>query len=155
MIFSRKICKQRVEKSEMKWEGVDYRWALVYLALTCTNKDKVDNKLQGIIPRRKSNKNDPPTVLTSHTDEIVERWWYPTPPEKLTKEQKKLVMACVVEQMVRVVFNTHYYEWEGQFYKQIFGGPIGLRATGPVARILMDWWAEQIRDMEIKSQIMA
>ena len=119
----------------------------MYLAVTCTNKDRVDNKLQGLLPRRKTNKNDPPTVLTSHTDEVVERWWYPMPPEKLTREQKKLVMACVVEQMVRVVFSTHYYEWEGVLFKHMEGGPIGLRASGPVARIIMDYYLDSMKTL--------
>ena len=147
--------KKRIQETKMRFEGIDYRWALVYLALTTTNKDRVDNKLQGILPRRKRKQGDPPTVKTAHIDESLERWWYPTDPAKLTQDQKKSVMSCVVEQMVRVVFSTHYYEWEGNLYQQIFGGPIGLRATGPVARIMMDWWTRQIREIEEKSQILA
>ena len=57
--------------------------------------------------------------------------------------------------MVRLVFSTHFYEWEGRFYQQLNGGPIGLRATGPVARIMMDWWARKIREIEEKSQLLA
>ena len=54
--------------------------------------------------------------------------------------------------MVKVVFNTHYYEWEGVIYKQTEGGTIGVRATGPIARILMDYWAEEIRKMTDRTQ---
>ena len=32
-------------------------------------------------------------------------------------------------------------------YRQVAGGPIGLRASGPIGRILMDYWAKQIRKM--------
>ena len=129
----------------MVFDGIDYRWALVYLALTCTNRDKVDNNLQDVIPRRLRKHGSSPTVLTAEVDEKRERWWYPVTPGKLSLEQKRKVMASVVQQMVKITFATHFYEWEGQIYQQVRGGPIGLRATGPVSRILMDYWAEQVR----------
>ena len=52
-----------------------------------------------------------------------------------------------MEQFVRIIFNTHFYEWEGQLYRQVSGGPIGLRATGMVAREIMDYWVDQIYNM--------
>ena len=36
------------------------------------------------------------------------------------------------------------YEWEGTLYLQLAGGPIGLRSSGPVARILMDFWVNEL-----------
>ena len=47
--------------------------------------------------------------------------------------------------MVKVTFRTHLYEWEGEFFRQIHGRPIGLRATGSLARILMDIWLQEFR----------
>ena len=47
--------------------------------------------------------------------------------------------------LVRLVFNTHFYEWEGEIYRKISGGPIGLRASGVVGQILMDFWVNLIR----------
>ena len=58
--------------------------------------------------------------------------------------QKKLLMGCLIEQLVRIVFSTHYYEWDGALYRQVSGGPIGLRASGVVGRILMDHWVNMI-----------
>ena len=49
-----------------------------------------------------------------------------------------------MEQLVRLIFSTHFYEWEGKLYRQVSGGPIGLRATGMVARVIMDFWVDQI-----------
>ena len=56
-------------------------------------------------------------------DEKREHWWYPVDPNKLTKEQQKKVQAGVIQQMVKVIFQTHFYEWEGRLYRQILGGP--------------------------------
>ena len=46
--------------------------------------------------------------------------------------------------MIKLVFRTHFYEWEGTLYRQTSGGPIGLRASGLIGEILMDFWAEKV-----------
>ena len=47
-----KICRDRVIDSKMEIEGVDYRWATIYLKLTMTPVEIVDAKVQGILPRK-------------------------------------------------------------------------------------------------------
>ena len=116
-------------ESDLEVEGMDYRWALIYLAMTTTPVKRVDQKLQDVIPRKRSKAGKKPTVLTSDVDEKKERWWYPTPPGLLTRPQKRKILAAVLEQMTVMVFNTHVYEWQGQFYRQRSEGPIGLRST--------------------------
>ena len=82
-------------------------------ALTMTNSKKVGAKIQPILPRRKTNKNRPPSILTVTTDEKVERWWFPTPVKQLSEEGKILVVGCITQQLVKLVFDNHYYYWEG------------------------------------------
>ena len=142
------ICRDRILNSELKQEGIDYRWALIYLALTATPVERVDLGLQGVIPKKISKFGRKPTVRTADADEKRERWSYPVDPEKLSLIQKKKIQAGVVQQMIKLVFSTHFYEWEGVFYQQVTGGPIGLRATGYVARVVMDFWAQKIGEME-------
>ena len=148
------IVKAKIMESPLKLEGVDWRWILIYIKLMLGPGEIVDNKLQGILPRRVVNKNKPPTIKTVELDQFKERWWYPTKVDKLTEEQKRLLIGCVLEQLTKLVFRTHYYEWEGTLYRQKFGGPIGLRASGPIGRILMDFWAnkilKQVRNVVIK-----
>ena len=78
------ICRDKVLESELNLEGIDYRWALVYLALTQTPTEKVDLRLQGVIPRRLAKTGSRPTIKTVEKDEQVERWWYPVPPNQLS-----------------------------------------------------------------------
>ena len=54
--------------------------------------------------------------------------------------------------MMKCVFTTHIYEFNGQLYKQKEGGPTGLRASGPLSRILMDEWAKRMDELERRSQ---
>ena len=56
----------------------------------------------------------------------------------MTQVNKKVILAHVIEQMMVEVIRTHVYEWEGEIFLQMAGGPIGLRSSGPVARVLME-----------------
>ena len=67
-------------------------------------------------------------------------------PESYTSEEKRHILSKVVEIMIRVTFSTHFYKWENKIYKQCKGGPIGLRATGLCAKLIMDDWLEKFRD---------
>ena len=104
VIKAGEICRDRVLGSELNIEGIDYRWGLIYLALTATPREKVDLRLQGILPRKLSKSGKKPTILTVEKDETVERWWYPVSPNKLTPEAKKKVQAGIIQQMIKVVF---------------------------------------------------
>lgn len=59
------LARDNVRKTKTQFKGVNYTWALKYLALTLTNAEKVDAKIQPILPRRISNKNNPPYNINS------------------------------------------------------------------------------------------
>ena len=59
-------------ESDLKLEGIDYRWALIYLALTVKNKERVDSKLVEVIPGRLNRQGSAPTIKTSWVDEVKE-----------------------------------------------------------------------------------
>ena len=108
----------------------------------------VDAGVQRLLPRRLVNRGPPQTIKTEARYDKKERWWSPVSPEKLEDNQKKLVMGCVVQSMITTVFSNHFYEWDGQVFRQQDGGPIGLRATQPVSRIIMDFWAKEMRKIQ-------
>ena len=84
-------------KSELSIEGVDYIQALIYLKLTMKPHEIVDAKVQGILPKKLAKDGKNPGIKSVGADDIHKRWWYPVTPNKLTPEQSKLVMGCVVE----------------------------------------------------------
>ena len=69
--------------------------------------------------------------------------WAPTDPNKLTRQQKRVILSKVFKVAVRCVFKNHQYQFKGQTYRQTDGAPIGLRLTSIVARIVMDQWAAE------------
>ena len=68
--------------------------------------------------------------------------WSPTNPEvDLDDTQKRLLLSRVVKTAVNVIFANHIYQFAGVLFIQLVGGPIGLRLTSIVARIVMDRWS--------------
>ena len=58
-----------------------------------------------------------------------------------------MIIAKLVQIAVITMMNTHLYEFNGKIYLQQQGGPIGLRATCAVARIVMNYWDACWMDM--------
>ena len=147
-----RICRDRLMASEMKIEGLNYTQALVYLKLTMKPAEVVDMRLQGLLPRRVTRQGPNPTLRSHLREPEKNRWWFPKKIADLTEKEKKTTAACVIQQMILATFQSHVYEWDGNIYQQADGGPIGLRSTQPVARILMDYWAETIQEISEKTQ---
>ena len=70
--------------------------------------------------------------------------WKDTDPEKdLSEEHKRKLLSIVVKIAIINIFANHVYQFGGRIYKQILGGPIGLRLTSMIARIVIDAWSKQ------------
>ena len=52
----------------------------------------------------------------------------------------KKITAYVFILGIKSVFSNHMYRIGNKFYLQGDEGPIGLKATGSVARLIMIWW---------------
>ena len=115
----------------------------------------LDSGVQKLLPLRKSNRGRPPTILSIDTDTRTEQWIFPVAPRDLNDEQKKLLTACMVEQMVGVVFTTHYYEWDGQLYHQQKGCPMGMRPSGPCSGLLVEEVADEVEEIQQKTEIIS
>ena len=68
-----------------------------------------------------------------------EAWLFPG---ELPPQQRKKIIGKVLEVAVRTTFRNHIYMYGNKLYRQLKGGPIGLRLTGVVARLVMDQWAK-------------
>ena len=58
-------------------------------------------------------------------------------------------MAEVVSLATKSMFRNHYYKFGGKMYHQAQGGPIGLRGTCAIARMVMQLfdikWGDKLR----------
>ena len=73
---------------------------------------------------------------------------------RLTEKEKRKVMAEVMRLAVELMYDTHLYTFGGKCYRQKEGGPIGLRSTCALARVVMArWdmmWKERVKSSNIE-----
>ena len=74
------------------------------------------------------------------TARLTSKWRTTNPMSDLTEQQSRILLAKVVKFAVLTIFKNHVYSFNGQVYIQLAGGPIGLRLTSIVARVVMDKW---------------
>ena len=72
----------------------------------------------------------------------------------MTEQEKRVIMSEVMRLAVEIMFSTHVYSFGGHCYKQKEGGPIGLRSTLVLARVVMGrWdikWKERMNDCNLE-----
>ena len=74
LVLGAAIAAQKVIDSGLKFKNIDLEWAMVYVALNMDQDQIYKEKLADIIPYRKSNKGNRPTVLTIADDVKRQRW---------------------------------------------------------------------------------
>ena len=140
------IRKAMIE-SKIEFEGVNFKQCVLYIALeNLSQSELLWRGLNRVVPKRKFTKGTRPIMtgpvpLGPH-ENGEEQWTFPN--VKLTEVEKRSILATVVEIGVRAIFRTHAYKFGGNLYHQQGGGPIGLRATGAIARVVMGVWDQQL-----------
>ena len=85
-------------------------------------------------------------------EEHEERFLHPN--IELTKDEEINMFATALEIAVKFMFKHHVYSFGGKTYCQTDSGPIGLRITMAVARLVMGEWGEKMKailtDADIK-----
>ena len=147
---SSEIVAQLVKETPIKFTNVNYRCIQTFLA---SHYDEDELKAQGIlhlVPQRvhKGGRRPGPTTtelgMKFAKDSKVHtqsKWKMSDPELDLTASERRLLLSRVVKTVVKVVFANHVYQFAGVIYIQLEGGPIGLRLTSLVARIVMDRWS--------------
>ena len=130
------ICYQAVIETEIEFHNINYKLATKYIAISMTAQEQRLSPLAGILPRRTTTSGTRPGVTSLPGNDT--NWSYPV--KNYTKTQEKAIVATMVQIGVLTMMNTHLYEFDGQIFHQQSGGPIGLRATCAVARIVMNHW---------------
>ena len=138
------ICYDAVMASKIKFSNIDYRKARLYIASNLNKTDQRLSPLWRVLPRRKKSVGGVRPGVTA-SPECEENWIFPN--VQLTDLEMRMIMATVIKIGVIVMMNTHVYEFDGCVYLQRAGGPIGLRSTCAVARVVMNAWDAKWMEM--------
>ena len=64
------------------------------------------------------------------------------------------IVAQVLSLATRAMFKNHFYDFGGKKFQQKDGGPIGLRGTCAIARVVMPRfdikWKKRLNDLKIE-----
>ena len=93
-------------------------------------------------------------IIRVKNEEIEDSKWWPYY-RPYTKDEKRKIIAKVIQVSLEAVFGNHIYQCNNSLYKQLKGGVIGARVTRIIARILMDRWEDilekRLRKIGVKS----
>ena len=133
-----KECGRLVAESGLDIEGVDWRWATLYIALNCSQNEINRERLSRYCPRRKYKYGPRPGITTCGDPDACDKWVWHQDPTRMPPQEQQKVIAKLIEILVITTFETHVYAWGGRIYRQTRGGPIGVRASGTVAKVAME-----------------
>ena len=135
------ICYRAVIASNIKFENIEFKKLGMYIAMNLTAQEALIHPLKRVLPTRPSKSGGRPWVTGVLKD--AEKMWT-SPNIEWTSMEKKIGVAEMVRIGVICMMNTHVFQWDGRWFLQKKGGPIGLRATCAVARVVMLWWDGQL-----------
>ena len=151
-----KEVREAVYESRIEWEEVDYLEMARYVALNWSEDQCRRSKLGRILPRRRKNQGSRPGLRgegplgAERGDQ--EQWVFQK--VRLRREEKRLLVATVLELAATAMFSHHYYEFGGRKFRQMGGGPIGLRGTCTLARLVMQVydrkWEAMVKEAGVK-----
>ena len=75
------------------------------------------------------------------------------PVREASEEEQISLYATALDIAVRFMFTNNLYTFGGRVYLQHNSGPIGLRVTMAVARLVMLEWGEHMREILTKADI--
>ena len=117
---------------------IDARWKEIskYVAVnrnTCTIEANLERYIP--VPNNHNQRGRPRTnAFLSQTDD--RRWEWSNEREPSEDEVRKL-FTIMIKDVVSFIMRNHVYTFDKKVYKQAKGGPIGLRLTGVLAKLII------------------
>ena len=141
------IIYKAVMESEVKFDGVNHQEGARYIALTSSEEECRTGPLRRVLPRRRFEAGTRPGVTGTGPmgpESCDQEQWVFKKGIKLTELEKRLIVATTLKKAVLMLFRSHVYSFSGKYYLQKAGGPIGLRSTCAIARLVMMWWDTEL-----------
>ena len=145
---SSKLCGELIVACPATFKNVDYNMAAIFVATNCDKDEIKAAGLSKVVPARRHARGHAPTASTpelwSNPNGVAQpSKFLPVKPNMTVKEERCL-LAKVVEVGVRKVMRNHVYQWGGNYWLQAQGVATGLRLSGIVGRISMDYWRGEV-----------
>ena len=136
------IVHDAVMRATITFDGVHYQEECRYIVLNSSEQECRASPLRRVLPRRRYVNGTRPEVTGAGPmgaeSGDQNQWKFRN--VELSDLEKRQIVAMVIKIAVRMLFKRHVYSFGGNHFLQKVGGPIGLRSTCAVARLVMSWW---------------
>ena len=136
-------------------DGLDYREMRKYIRMNLSDQEISERRLMRVIPVRKFQRGRMPGMTGSEAlkkvEEDEDKFIYTD--IELTRDEEINLFATSLEIAVKFMFTHHVYSFGGVNYLQTDSGPIGLRITMAVARLVMGEFGERMREILSEADI--
>ena len=165
----REATKKIVKQSNLQLKGMDFRELAKYIRMNMSDVEIISRKLSKIVPVRRFKKGQMPSMTGKEAtkrkdpekenpeeeeeDNNSNKERFIHPEREATKDEEILLFATALEIAVKFMFSNNLYQFGGRTYLQSDGGPIGLRVTMCIARMIMGEWGERMREILTQSGI--
>ncbi len=130
-------------------EGVNWGEVGKYVAINTNPGERRHMGVEGLVPKRRYNKGPKPQITGEDAKskegiggDAEAQWVFKTKP--FSDKEKAQLMGALVKVGTDALFNHHTYQYCGDLYLQVNGGPTGLRYTGLGAKVRMVRWARKL-----------
>ena len=128
--------------------GINYEELGLYLSLNRNNEQLQQMGLDNVCPIRKSNRGPAPKITGCGTKEKKEErhkpWKFPNI-SNTDGNTKRNMLTEALRVVLKILLETHTYDFAGEVRRQRKGGAIGMEVTGVIAQIFMVWWDKELR----------
>jgi hypothetical protein len=149
-VFISKLAAQAMLETQVDFQSIDIQMVGIYLALNFPRTELIKLGLSEFIPIRLV-KNGGKSKIKISSKECrspqlsKEKWAFS--PKTPNQEQRKLMLSKAIEVGVRECFRNHLYTFNGEVYRQTDGGPIGLRLSMAISRVVMAMWDKKLMEL--------
>lgn len=150
------IVYEEVMRSTIKWEDLDFLEGTRQIALNRSSEYCRNSPLRRVLPVIRKRTGTRPEVrgagpMRAERGDQEQRVF---PTITLSEKEKQMIVAEVTSIVTKVMFNTHPYTFGGKTFLQKEGGPIGLRGTGALARLVMCAWDRKWNKIMLEQNIL-
>ena len=126
-------------ETQVKFENVDFMEGARYIALNWDAKQCAASSLRRILPTRRGKRGARPGPKGEGPQgkEIGDQEQWVFPKVILTEDEKREIVATIISIATNALFENHFYHFGGEMKRQRDGGPIGLRGTCSIARLVL------------------
>ena len=115
----------------------------------------LNSKLRRVLPARRFMRGSWPGITGGEalgpTTNGDKQWVFPN--VEISDKEKRMIVGEVMRLSVEILFKTHCYSFKGKVFKQQDGGPIGLRSTCAIARVVMGRHSQKWRAAMAKNNV--